>query len=90
MSESQTPERRPDAAQLIEERRFREAIASLNTRLAEDSGGRLHALVAAAHYGLEEYGDAAEHYERAAEARSKPTSLARHVDTVPCERGGRS
>ena len=65
MSESQTPERRPDAAQLIEERRFREAIASLNTRLAEDSGGRLHALVAAAHYGLEEYGDAAEHYERA-------------------------
>ena len=65
MNDSQASERHPEVERLIEERRFREVIASLSTRLAEDSDGQLHALVAVAHYGLEEYGDAAENYERA-------------------------
>ncbi len=65
MSDSQPSGRHPEVARLIEERKFREAIASLSTRLAEDSDGQLHALVAVAHYGLEEYGDAAENYKRA-------------------------
>ena len=67
MSESQTSGRHPKAERLIEERRFAEAIASLSPQLGKDSDGRLHALVAVAHYGLEEYEAAAANYELALE-----------------------
>ena len=65
MSDSQIPERRPDAAQLIEERRYREAIASLSWQLGEDSRGEMHAMIAVAHYNLQEYDEAAANYELA-------------------------
>ena len=67
MSDSQIPERRPDAAQLIEERRYREAIASLSWQLGEDSRGEMHAMIAVAHYNLQEYDEAAANYELALE-----------------------
>ena len=67
MSDSPASGRHPEVERLIEQRRFREAIASLSIQLPEDSDGRLHALAAAAHYGLEEYGAAAANYEIALE-----------------------
>ena len=54
-----------DAAQLIGERRFRDALGLLRAHLDADSNGETHALVGAAHYGLQEYVEAAENYERA-------------------------
>ena len=54
-----------DAVRLIEERRFRDALGLLSAQLDADSDGETHALAGAAHYGLQEYGDAAENYERA-------------------------
>ena len=55
----------PEAERLIEARRYREAIDLLSPQLPEDSEGRLHALAAVAHYGLEEYEEAAANYELA-------------------------
>ena len=57
----------PEAERLIEARRYREAIDLLSPQLPEDSEGRLHALAAVAHYGLEEYEEAAANYELALE-----------------------
>ena len=52
-----------DAARLIGERRFRDALGLLRAHLDADSNGETHALVGAAHYGLQEYVEAAENYE---------------------------
>ena len=57
--------RHSEAAQLIEQRRYAEALASLRTQLSEDSDGELHAMAAVAHYNLGEYDEAAASYERA-------------------------
>ena len=57
----------PEAERLIEARRYWEAIDLLSPQLPEDSEGRLHALVAVAHYGLEEYEESAANYELALE-----------------------
>ena len=65
MSDSQPSGRHPEIVLLIEKRKFGEAIESLSTRLAENYDGELYALVAVAHYGLEEYEAAALNYERA-------------------------
>ena len=54
-----------DAARLIGERRFRDALGLLRAHLDADSNGETHALAGAAHYGLQEYAEAAENYERA-------------------------
>ena len=54
-----------DAARLIEERRFHDALGLLSAHLDADSDGETHALAGAAHYGLQEYGEAARNYQRA-------------------------
>lgn len=54
-----------EAVLLIEQRRYREAIDLLSKQLSEDTDGEMHALAGAAHYGLEEYDEAAANYERA-------------------------
>ena len=54
-----------DAMRLIGERRFRDALGLLNAQLDVDSDGETHALAGAAHYGLQEYAEAADNYERA-------------------------
>ncbi len=54
-----------DAMRLIGERRFRDALGLLRAHLDADSNGETHALAGAAHYGLQEYAEAAENYERA-------------------------
>ena len=54
-----------DVARLIGERRFRDALGLLSARLDADPNGESHALAGAAHYGLQEYSEAAESYERA-------------------------
>lgn len=59
--------RHPEVEQLIEERRFGEALGVLRAQLVEDSGGELHALSGAAHYGLEEYEEAVACYQLALE-----------------------
>ena len=67
MSEALGPGQHPEAERLIEARRYGEAIDLLSPQLPEDSEGRLHALVAVAHYGLEEYEESAANYELALE-----------------------
>ena len=54
-----------DAARLIGECRFRDALGLLRAHLDADSNGETHALAGAAHYGLQEYAEAAENYELA-------------------------
>ena len=54
-----------EAARLIGERRFCDALGLLSAPLDADSSGEIHALAGAAHYGLQEYVEAAENYERA-------------------------
>ena len=63
MSDTQECGRQGDARQLVEKRRYREAIDLLSARLSEDPDGETHALLAVAHYGLEEYAEAAANYE---------------------------
>ncbi len=65
MSDTPISGQRPEAERLIEARRYQEAIDLLSPQLPEDSEGQLHALVAVAHYGLEEYEEAAANYELA-------------------------
>ena len=55
MSDVLGPGQDPEVERLIEARRYREAVDLLSPQLPEDSEGRLHALAAVAHYGLEEY-----------------------------------
>ena len=52
-----------DAERLVEERRFQDALELLSAHLEADSDGETHALAGAAHYGLEEYGEAAASFE---------------------------
>ena len=59
--------RHSEAERLIEARRYRDAIDLLSPQLPEDSDGWLYALTAVAHYGLEEYEEAAANYELALE-----------------------
>ena len=54
-----------DAARLIGERRFHDALVLLSPHLDADPDGETHALAGAAHYGLQEYDEAAENYQRA-------------------------
>ena len=67
MSDVLGPGQDPEVERLIEARRYREAVDLLSPQLPEDSEGRLHALAAVAHYGLEEYQEAAANYELALE-----------------------
>ena len=56
-----------EAIRLLDQQQYREAIAVLNQLLEEDSGGTVHAMIAVAHYQLEEYDRAAAHYRLALE-----------------------
>ena len=52
-----------DAERLVEERRFQDALELLSAHLDADSDGETHALAGAAHYGLEDYAEAATSFE---------------------------
>ena len=65
MNDTSNTGRQEEAARLIGQGRYREAIDSLSAQLPEDSDGQMHALTGAAHYGLGEYDEAARHYESA-------------------------
>ena len=67
MSDVRNSGRHPEAERLIGARRYREAIDVLGPQMPEDYDGWLHALMATAHYGLEEYEEAAANYELALE-----------------------
>ncbi len=56
-----------EAARLLEERKYKEAVATLSSQLSEDSNGELHGLYAAAHYNLEAYEEAPANYALALE-----------------------
>ncbi|MCY4369341.1 MAG: peroxidase [bacterium] len=65
MSERDESESRAEAARLIEEQRYEEALATLRTTTPEDSDGETHALIGVAHYHLQAYHEAAASYELA-------------------------
>ena len=67
MSDGKESRSRSEAAQLIEERRYEEAISALSTMTSGDSDGETHAMIAVAHYNLQEYEEAAANYEFALE-----------------------
>ena len=67
MNDIQRTGRHPEPERLIEERRYREAIDLLKAELPGDADGAAHALTAVAHFGLEEYGEAAANYALALE-----------------------
>ena len=67
MSDRKESESRSEAALLIEERRYEEAIAALRTTSSGDPDGESHAMIAVAHYNLQEYEEAAANYELALE-----------------------
>ncbi len=54
-----------DAARLIEKRRFRDALELLSAQIDADADGETHALAGAAHYGLQQYDEAADSYRQA-------------------------
>ena len=54
-----------EAIRLLDQKRYREAIEALNRVVTEDASGTAHALIGAAHFQLEDYDRAAEHYESA-------------------------
>ena len=54
-----------EAIQHIEDRKYGDAVNLLTQHLATDTDGEVHALLALAHYHLEEYAVAVEHYETA-------------------------
>ncbi len=53
------------ARELLQQRDFRGALDLLTRNLDQDTDGEAHALLALAHYHLEEYPSAAEHYSTA-------------------------
>ena len=55
------------ARELLQQRDFRGALDLLTRNLDQDTDGEVHALLALAHYHLEEYSSAAEHYSAALE-----------------------
>ena len=56
-----------EALHLLDRRQYKEAISALNRLVEDDSGGTVHAMIAVAHFQLEEYDRAAEHYRFALE-----------------------
>ena len=67
MNDNKGSETRSEAVRLLEEHRYQEAIAALSAAIADDSDGSTHAMIAVAHYNLEEYSEAAANYELALE-----------------------
>ena len=56
-----------EAIHLLDRQQYREAIAALNRLAGEESDGSVHAMIAVAHFQLEEYDRAAAHYRLALE-----------------------
>ena len=56
---------RAQALELMEQRNYREALNLLEQHLPQDPDGEGHALLALAHYHVEEYALAVEHYSAA-------------------------
>ena len=56
---------RAQALELLEQRDYREALSLLQQHLPEETDGEGRALLALAHYHVEEYASAAEHYSAA-------------------------
>ena len=65
MGEVTGSDKREEAAQLIEEGDYRGALNALQEAVREDPSGTSHALMALAHFHLEDYAAAAEHYDAA-------------------------
>ena len=58
---------RAQALELLEQRNYREALSLLNQHLTQETDGEGRALLGLAHYHLEEYASAVEHYSAALE-----------------------
>jgi tetratricopeptide (TPR) repeat protein len=56
---------RAEALELLEQRKYRDALDLLKQRLPQETDGEGHALLGLAHYHLEEYASAVEHYSAA-------------------------
>ena len=67
MSSDNEPTKHSDAIRLIEDRKYREAVDLLRGQIETDTDGENRALLALAHYHLEEYDSAVEHYQGALE-----------------------
>jgi hypothetical protein len=67
MDESTASDKREDAAQLIEEGDFRGALNALRDELQQDPSASNHGLAALAHFHLEDYAAAVEHFDAALE-----------------------
>ncbi len=65
MNDAQRSELTYQAAQLIEDRRHKEAIALLSAHISKDAEGEICALNAVAHFNIEAYDQAAKNYELA-------------------------
>ena len=65
MSNNHESTARADARRLIEQRRYEDAANLLNQVVSEHPDGEGHALLAVAHFQLEDYETATEHYEAA-------------------------
>jgi len=61
---------RAQALEFVEQRNYRDALTLLKLHLSQETDGEGHALLALAHYHLEEYASAAEHYSAALEYES--------------------
>ena len=65
MSNNPESEAYSEAIHLLDQQQYKEAIDALNPLVGEDSDGKVHALIAVAHFQIEEYDRAAEHYQSA-------------------------
>ena len=65
MSNNQESTVHADARRLIEQRRYEDAVNLLNQDVSEHPDGEGHGLLAVAHFQLEDYQSATEHYEAA-------------------------
>lgn len=65
MSNNPESEAYSEAIHLLEQQQYKEAIEALTQVVEEDTSGTAHALIGVAHFQLEEYDRAAEHYQSA-------------------------
>ena len=67
MNNNPEPEAYSEAIDLLDQQQYKEAIEALTQVVVEDASGTVHALIGVAHFQLEEYDRAVEHYQSALE-----------------------
>ena len=67
MNNNPEPEVYSEAIHLLDQQQYKEAIEALTQVVEEDASGTVHALIGVAHFQLEEYDRAVEHYQSALE-----------------------